>query len=911
MSNFSKNAAPLLAKIEADKGMIAETLSLYFARFREEDIVFLTPDITGKSARSYYGDWLSTEDNLEELAGYLAGLSNDFHNAGEAAKPICFCPNPIRADYSKAHWCGSPTLTSADIAMRNWLLFDLDRKDSSKLPAPTKAELDILAQAKEYLLQLLASRKFNQGSWIVTDSGNGWHVDVPVALENTAENDQLVDALYKDFANLISSKFPAIDFDKTKDAKRFWSLPGTHNLKYPDTPKLRQLSDYPSKEQIASSVNQNNQAFFAVTLALLASKAKDEKVPSKSVKGASADDGALARWETETSWEEILSPLGCALYSKGSSRELWTRPGKNTSEGASLIAGARHEGAGDTLYNLSSNLGNFPQNTNIRKYRAYLMAKGILSVSGAILDEDEYRKFFRDVKKRYGVNSLDSIYQNQMHGEPLSITVAANPLPAPAMSVSEDSIEYKSKPGTLDDIVLPGDIEIIAQDLNAGSPIDNIGLARATALGLFSFLVGKTVVDGTGKYCNLYVINLGKSCSGKAAAGKYATKFLHEMQAVLNTTKDGKPVLINDVPYDFGSITVRGSKFGSPEGVHTKTVLHGRVLFIGDESEDFLLPGVHESSGSAREANMLLLSHSDGSRLSGRALASGLANPDVECPFYVQIHTTQPGIFWTRVQERHAIKGILSRHVIIKVGDGEIKYLPKGRSKVSDDVSGSIRYWGARNRKKLEAQNFLPANYLPPPAAEKWAGSYFLGKFSPPCTTLEYLEDTKDLRFKYQKSCRKLSSISEDNGEYIAQQAYGRAHEHAQAMAVLFTIAVDREAKAITPEAWKLAQLISERCVQNVLSSCKHVGDLREYGMRKRILDNLNSEHLKVDGKYLNPLRDGITERDLRRSVHGIIKTNEDFQAQLGVLESLEKIRLQQERAGGKDRYRIFLVDDE
>jgi len=122
---------------------------------------------------------------------------------------------------------------------------------------------------------------------------------------------------------------------------------------------------------------------------------------------------------------------------------------------------------------------------------------------------------------------------------------------------------------------------------------------------------------------------------------------------------------------------------------------------------------------------------------------------------------------------------------------------------------------------------------------------------------------------------------------------------------------VDREAKAITPEAWKLAQLISERCVQNVLSSCKHVGDLREYGMRKRILDNLNSEHLKVDGKYLNPLRDGITERDLRRSVHGIIKTNEDFQAQLGVLESLEKIRLQQERAGGKDRYRIFLVDDE
>lgn len=910
MSNFSKNAAPLLAKIEADKGMIAETLSLYFARFREEDIVFLTPDITGKSARSYYGDWLSTEDNLEELAGYLAGLSNDFHNAGEAAKPICFCPNPIRADYSKAHWCGSPKVASADISLLHWLLFDLDRKDSSKLPAPNEAELGTLAQAKEYLTQLLTSRGFNPGSWLVTDSGNGWHVDIPVALENTVENTQLVKALYAELACLVSAKFPSINFDKTSDAKRFWSLPGTHNLKYPDTPKLRQLYDYPTKEQVVSGVSQNNQAFFAVTLALMSSKAKEEKVPSKNVKGASADDGALARWETETSWEEILSPLGCALYSKGSSRELWTRPGKNTSEGASLIAGARHEGAGDTLYNLSSNLGNFPQNTNIRKYRAYLMAKGILSVSGAILDEDEYRKFFRDVKKRYGVNSLDSIYQNQMHGEPVSTTVAANPLPAPAMSVSEDSIEYKSKPGTLDDIVLPGDIEIIAQDLNAGSPINNIGLARATALGLFSLLVGKTAVDGTGKYCNLYVINLGKSCSGKGSAGKYATMFIHEMQDVLNTRADGtqKPI---EPPYDFGSISVRGSKFGSPEGVHTKTVLHGRVLFIGDESEDFLLPGVHESSGSAREANMLLLSHSDGSRLSGRALANGLANPDVECPYYVQIHCTQPGIFWTRVQERHAIKGIISRHLIVKIGDGEMKYLPSRRLKVSDDVSKIVRYWGERNRKGLNTQKFDASNFFPPPAAEKWAGSYFLGKFSPPCTTLEYLEDTKDLRFKYQKRCRKLSSISEDNGDYIAQQAYGRAHEHSQAMAVLFTLALDRKAKAITPEAWELAQLISERCVENVLNSCKHVGDLREYGMRKRILDNLNSEHLKVDGKYLSPLHDGITERDLRRSVHGIIKTNDDFQAQLSVLESLEKIRLQKERAGGKDRYRIFLVNDE
>jgi len=92
MSNFSKNAAPLLAKIEADKGMIAETLSLYFARFREEDIVFLTPDITGKSARSYYGDWLSTEDNLEELAGYLAGLSNDFTTQGRPQNLSAFVP---------------------------------------------------------------------------------------------------------------------------------------------------------------------------------------------------------------------------------------------------------------------------------------------------------------------------------------------------------------------------------------------------------------------------------------------------------------------------------------------------------------------------------------------------------------------------------------------------------------------------------------------------------------------------------------------------------------------------------------------------------------------------------------------------------------------------------------------------
>jgi hypothetical protein len=264
------------------------------------------------------------------------------------------------------------------------------------------------------------------------------------------------------------------------------------------------------------------------------------------------------------------------------------------------------------------------------------------------------------------------------------------------------------------------------------------------------------------------------------------------------------------------------------------------------------------------------------------------------------------------VQERHAIKGIISRHLIVKIGDGEIKFLPSRRLNVSDDVSKIVRYWGERNRKGLNTQKFDSSNFFPPPAAEKWAGSYFLGKFSPPCTTLEYLEDTKELRFKYQNRCRKLSSISEDNGDYIAQQAYGRAHEHAQAMAVLFTIAVDRKAVAITREAWELAQLISEHCVQNVLSSCKQSGDLREYGLRQKTLDILKSDHLKVDnGKFINPRRDGITERDLKRKLNRNIRNNDEFQAQLSVLVSLEKIRLQQEKAGGKDRYRIFLVDDE
>lgn len=228
---------------------------------------------------------------------------------------------------------------------------------------------------------------------------------------------------------------------------------------------------------------------------------------------------------------------------------------------------------------------------------------------------------------------------------------------------------------------------------------------------------------------------------------------------------------------------------------------------------------------------------------------------------------------------------------------------------ISPEVASIVRYWGERNRKGLDINKYVAEKFF---RSDTFEGYFLLGLFSPRYTSLAYPADLGELRYKYQIRCRKRANIAEENGDFISQQAYGRAHEHAQALAQLFTVAVNREARAITPEAWTLAQRITEKCIEEIITSCGQAGDLREASLRHKVLQILRSENMHIGkGKYICPRKDGIVRRDLLRKLQGGLKTEEELTTQLNTLAALEQIKIAKEEAGGKERFRIFLLEQE
>lgn len=829
---------------QADAGMIAEAFDLYFSRYRDDDIVCVTTDLKGGGY--LFQNACDFRSSLDDHAKYLAKVADTQKNSGLFHTPICIGPNPGNDDWPQSSWgvCGTG-YKNESINSRHWMLFDLDRVD--KINPPTADDDARLEKSKDHLVSILRRRGLD--GFLVTSTGNGWHIDAPIFLRNDDHTTGLVAAVYADLKLQMVAFDSKISFDTTKDIKRYWSLPGTWNLKYPESPRLRLLIESPSSATVANYVESNTETFFSWALALKSSSMKIEKKPLK----VGGKNHAFLAWEADKSWSDILLDAGCKKYDKQG--RLWTRPKKDTQEGPSLIVGEGGTAEGGCLYNLSDSFETFPYQVGVRKYRAHLMAQGIITDEGEIADQARYNQFNRDLLARYGDRPA-ATNSNSKSETPRTPAEKIRKNSARDLLDSDDYAGYIATAGTLDEVVLPADIEMIAQDIDRHSAVKNLGLSRAAAIAVYSFIVGRSVRETTGRRGNVYAVILAKSCSGKASGLEYVDRLFSEL---LN--------YLHDQPRDFDLCQVTGRTFGSPEGIQDSLRRHGRILVTGDESEAFLLPSNSQQGSPAREAAALFRQHHNGKSLHGRTLAGGKKTASTDWPHITQLHTTQGTSYWRLMQEEHATSGLLSRYLHFVGGDGVPKRGFVCDQIVSSAVTSLAKYWTDRNRQNLNVESYADGD-----------GGYELGRFTPPVTTINFDAALEEKRYQLQVKCTRIAQMSEHRGDYLVSQAFGRLHEQAQRLSLLFTLAENREATVISASAWALAVHVAQLSADVILNNCEHAGKMDAQKHREKIVAFIRSQ------------RDGVGRREIMRKFQSFLKKSADLLDHLDFLQDLGDI---------------------
>ena len=182
-------------------------------------------------------------DGKKTYSGYYKSVENIIRDIDPLSErpnmQIYFVLNSINADCydrdQKEHIRELPKNTTSDndIEGRRFILIDFDPKRPAGVGSTDKQlELAHHVAVDSYRFLL------NQGLYepIVSKSGNGYHILIPVEMDNTQENTKLVERFLKAMAMMFQT--PKVDIDlKVFNASRICKLYGTYAKKGSNTPE--------------------------------------------------------------------------------------------------------------------------------------------------------------------------------------------------------------------------------------------------------------------------------------------------------------------------------------------------------------------------------------------------------------------------------------------------------------------------------------------------------------------------------------------------------------------------------------------------------------------------------------------------------------------------------------------------
>ena len=394
---------------KADPEHIAKALRLLFRGTRDEEIVAFGRFYKGSNYRYItYVDFLETVD---EQALWLAGSTS---------KSTTIALNPINADYPRT---SKNATTGADhtgdhVSRLRALFIDIDRADDLKDAGPPDTDqLKMLEHAKNDMLETLTDLGFK--SVMVTFSGNGFHLWVPIELAHTNTGTEKLPKYLnaeklKDYIGLLKptiKPYPQLKIDtQVVGPRALLSLPGTINRKYPDAPSLRWCIniDQISEESI-DAARQGNTELIETHLAEQAIAKPNLGTPNKGTSVTNGKNprrtvefqGWLDQWQADNQLDDQLLNHGYPFESTSTNGgRRYTRLGKKVEDGCSMIVSG--EGASARVYCWSNADEYIPDSQPLCSYWVHLLLNSIVDKAGTILDMEAYSNFFSGIREKYG-----------------------------------------------------------------------------------------------------------------------------------------------------------------------------------------------------------------------------------------------------------------------------------------------------------------------------------------------------------------------------------------------------------------------------------------------------------------------------------------------------------------------------
>lgn len=349
--------------------------------------------------------------------------------------------------------------------------------------------------------------------------------------------------------------------------------------------------------------------------------------------------------------------------------------------------------------------------------------------------------------------------------------------PAPKPPVNPD-------PGPLPESLcrIPGFVSEVMDHCLATAPYPNVPLAFCGALALQALLAGRKVRDEADNRTNIYLLALAFSSGGKDWPRKLNTKILHHS----------------------GLLNSLGEKFASGEGLQDSLFLTPAMLFQTDEI-DGLLQSINKSR-DARHENILgtlLTMYSCANSIYPMRRKAGKESPGViDQPCLVVYGTAVPTHYYSALSERMLTNGFFARMLIVEAGTrsaGQDARIIDPPQRVLD----AARWW-----------------------AEFSPGSGNLQSWHPVPRVVEPTESARQLLADSRLAAEAEYSAAESRGDPVGTTVWGRVHEQARKLSLLYAVSVDHRSPQIDNAAVEWAtQFVTHQTHRMLFMAHGHVAE--------------------------------------------------------------------------------------
>lgn len=299
------------------QGTVQEALALYHEEGETYEIRALLKNKKG-SRRAWF-------TSSQAGAEWVAGLPDSVFG-------VYFIPNAIHESTPGRKGDGEST-TDADVLRRRWILIDVDPVKGLSDQSATDAEkeaahavaMDVLATCKAIGFQCP----------VVADSGNGWHITLPVDVSNNDAIHGQIIALLKGLAKRHDNEGAKVD-TSVSNAARIWKLPYTMAKKgTPTEDRPHRMAGFhsgfalPSRQAITEARHVNRDVLAECTMAAI----EPLKEPKREYQG----DSLIPQFNEEHNLEALMTEAGWVFVRQGIGGDrLLRRPGKEEGVSASL-----------------------------------------------------------------------------------------------------------------------------------------------------------------------------------------------------------------------------------------------------------------------------------------------------------------------------------------------------------------------------------------------------------------------------------------------------------------------------------------------------------------------------------------------------------------------------------------------